>query len=440
MKKKIFSAIIFSSICTLLTAFIPLFVAIQFELKLISDTALIILALVLSVAVGIFCGVFFSKNIMLPIDRLDLDNPDLKRSYGEIDNLIHKISRQNELIDRQMSDLRRRQVEFTAITSNMSEGIVILDNKSEILSYNSAAKTLLGAPNVKDGEHFISLNRSHVFVSAVTNAFEGNHGEGRLEKGQKVYQIYANPVKIENEISGIVIIILDITEKEKREEMRREFTSNVSHELKTPLTTILGISELFVNGIVAEKDIKKFAQDIYDESKRLLELINDIIKLSRLDEAALPELHDRVDISEIAREVKNRLALPAAEKDVEVIVDASKAVITGSKPILTEMIYNLTDNAIKYNKEGGSVKICVTDEGESFLLSVSDTGIGIPPEHIDRIFERFYRVDKSHSKAVGGTGLGLSIVKHAAEFHSASLSVKSTENVGTEITVRFDKN
>lgn len=440
MKKKIFSAIIFSSICTLLTAFIPLFVAIQFELKLISDTALIILALVLSVAVGIFCGVFFSKNIMLPIDRLDLDNPDLKRSYGEIDNLIHKISRQNELIDRQMSDLRRRQVEFTAITSNMSEGIVILDNKSEILSYNSAAKTLLGAPNVKDGEHFISLNRSHVFVSAVTNAFEGNHGEGRLEKGQKVYQIYANPVKIENEISGIVIIILDITEKEKREEMRREFTSNVSHELKTPLTTILGISELFVNGIVAEKDIKKFAQDIYDESKRLLELINDIIKLSRLDEAALPELHDRVDISEIAREVKNRLALPAAEKDVEVIVDASKAVITGSKPILTEMIYNLTDNAIKYNKEGGSVKICVTDEGNKFVLSVSDTGIGIPPEHIDRIFERFYRVDKSHSKAVGGTGLGLSIVKHAAEFHSASLSVKSTENVGTEITVRFDKN
>jgi len=440
MKKKIFSAIIFSSICTLLAAFIPLFVAIQFEFKLISDTALIILALILSVAAGIFCGVFFSKKIMLPIDRLDLDNPDLKKSYGEIDNLIHKISRQNELIDRQMSDLRRRQVEFNAITSNMSEGIVILDNKSEILSYNSAAKTLLGAPNVKDGEHFISLNRSHAFVSAVTNAFEGNHGEGRLETGQKVYQIYANPVKIENEISGVVIIILDITEKEKREEMRREFTSNVSHELKTPLTTILGISELFVNGIVDTKDIKRFAKNIYDESERLLELINDIIKLSRLDEAVFPELPDKVDISEIAKEVKNRLALPAAEKDVEIIVDANKAVITGSKPILTEMIYNLTDNAIKYNKEGGSVKICVTDEGNKFVLSVSDTGIGIPPEHIDRIFERFYRVDKSHSKAVGGTGLGLSIVKLAAEFHSASLSVKSTENIGTEITVCFDKN
>ena len=440
MKKKIFSAIIFSSICTLLAAFIPLFVATQFEFKLISDTALIILALILSVAAGIFCGVFFSKRIMLPIDRLDLDNPDLKKSYGEIDNLIHKISRQNELIDRQMSDLRRRQVEFNAITSNMSEGIVILDNKSEILSYNNASKTLLGAQNISDGQQFISLNRSHAFVSAVTNAFEGNHGEGRLETGQKVYQIYANPVKIENEISGVVIIILDITEKEKREEMRREFTSNVSHELKTPLTTILGISELFVNGIVATKDIKRFAKNIYDESERLLELINDIIKLSRLDEAVLPELPDKVDISEIAKEVKNRLALPAAEKDVEIIVDANKAVITGSKPILTEMIYNLTDNAIKYNKEGGNVKICVTDEANKFVLSVSDTGIGIPPEHIDRIFERFYRVDKSHSKAVGGTGLGLSIVKHAAEFHSASLSVKSTENIGTEITVCFDKN
>ncbi len=440
MKKKIFSAIIFSSICTLLAAFIPLFIATQFEFKLISDTALIILALVLSVAVGIFCGVFFSKRIMLPIDRLDLDNPDLKKSYGEIDNLIHKISRQNELIDRQMSDLRRRQVEFNAITSNMSEGIVILDNKSEILSYNNAAKTLLGAQNISDGQHFISLNRSRAFVSAVTNAFEGNHGEGRLETGQKVYQIYANPVKVESEISGVVIIILDITEKEKREEMRREFTSNVSHELKTPLTTILGISELFANDLIASEDTKRFGSNIHDESKRLLDLINDIIKLSRLDESAIPDEPESVDLFEIAKEVKNRLALPAAEKDVEIIVDANKAVITGSKPILTEMIYNLTDNAIKYNKEGGSVKICVTDEGNKFVLSVSDTGIGIPPEHIDRIFERFYRVDKSHSKAVGGTGLGLSIVKHAAEFHSASLSVKSTENIGTEITVCFDKN
>lgn len=439
MKRKIFSAVLTSVVISVIAAAIPLFIATAFEFDFLTDTVLIVSALLLSLVSGASCAAFFTKKIIRPIDELDLDRPDLGKSYGEIDDLIHKISRQNALIDRQMADLRRRQVEFTAITSNMSEGIVILDNKSEILSYNNAAKTLLGAGNVRDGEHFISLNRSRAFVSAVSAAFEGGHGEGRLGMGHKVYQIYANPVKVEEELSGVVVVIIDITEKEKREEMRREFTSNVSHELKTPLTTISGISELFMSGMVAEEDVKRFAESIHDESARLLELINDIIKLSRLDETVSPELPDSVDLAEIADEVRTRLALPAAEREVDIFLETSSAEVMGNRAILTEMIYNLTDNAIKYNKEGGRVVIKTVSENDGVLLSVSDTGIGIPPEHIDRIFERFYRVDKSHSRAIGGTGLGLSIVKHSAEFHGAALSVNSRENEGTEISVRFPK-
>ena len=439
MKKKIFSAIAISCFLAVIASFIPLFIAVKFDVSFVSDSTFIFLAIIFSLIVGAICSSLFAKNILKPIEKINLDNPDLNKSYGEIDSLIHKISRQNALIDRQMDDLKRRQVEFTAITSNMSEGLVILDHKSEILFYNNAAKTLLGSGNVKDGEHFISLNRSRAFVSAVGEAFDGKHGETLLNMGQKVYQVYANPVKIEEEISGVVIIILDITEKEKREEIRREFTSNVSHGLKTPLTTILGISELLSNNMVKSEDLEGFAKNIYDESKRLLDLINDILKLSRLDEAVLPEKPDKINLFEVATEVKNRLSLYAAQKSVEITVENSTATILGNRAIITEMIYNLTDNAIKYNKEGGKVKISILEGKDNISLCVSDTGIGIPPEHIDRIFERFYRVDKSHSKAVGGTGLGLSIVKHGAEFHSATLKVSSTEGVGTEISVIFPK-
>lgn len=437
MRKKIFSGIVITALTAFAGAFIPLFIAVEFELGSFSNIILPLFSVVLPIIITVCLAKFFCKKIMDPIEELDLDDPKIDKSYCEIDNLIHKISRQNALIDRQMLDLRRRQVEFTAITENMSEGIVILDNKSEILSYNSAALKILGAENVREGEHFISLNRSRKFVSTVNEAFEGRHGEGTLTLGQNVYQILANPVTVENEMNGIVIVILDITEKEKREEMRREFTSNVSHELKTPLTTISGISELFMSGMVAQPDIPKFAQNIHDEAHRLLELINDIIKLSRLDEAYDPVPPDEVNLSEIAFEVKNRLALPAAERDIQITVYAQPVKIIGNRSILTEMIYNLTDNAIKYNKEGGFVTISISEEDGIKTLKVADTGIGIPAEHHNRIFERFYRVDKSHSREVGGTGLGLSIVRHAAEYHRASLSVESTVDVGTTITVTF---
>ena len=437
MKKKIYFFIVLTAFITFLFAFIPLLTLTVFN---VSETVAIIIAaaslLLAIIAVPLLANAF-SKKIVKPIDELDLESPRIDKSYFEIDNLIRKIGRQNRLIDQQMIDLRRRQVEFNAITENMAEGIVILDNKSEILSYNSAALRILGSENVKEGEHFISLSRSRRFVAAVNDAFEGNHGEVNITLGSQVYQIFANPVMIENQVNGAVIVMLDITEKEKREEMRREFTSNVSHELKTPLTTISGISEMFMSGMIAEPDLPKFAKNIHDESTRLLNLINDIIKLSRLDEANIPDSKEEVNLADLAEETRQRLSIAAAERNIEITVAAKPVTVLGNRSVLSEMIYNLTDNAIKYNKEGGKVKIeIVLQEGKK-LIRVSDTGIGIPPEYTGRIFERFYRVDKSHSREVGGTGLGLSIVKHAAEYHGATLSVESVVDKGTVISVIF---
>lgn len=437
MKKKIYFFIVLTAFITFLFAFIPMLTLTVFN---VSETVSIIIAaasLLLAIIAVPLLANSFSKKIVKPIDELDLESPRIDKSYFEIDNLIRKIGRQNRLIDQQMIDLRRRQVEFNAITENMAEGIVILDNKSEILSYNSAALRILGSENVKEGEHFISLSRSRRFVAAVNDAFEGNHGEVNITLGSQVYQIFANPVMIENQVNGAVIVMLDITEKEKREEMRREFTSNVSHELKTPLTTISGISEMFMSGMIAVADIPKFAKNIHDESTRLLNLINDIIKLSRLDEANIPDSKEEVNLADLAEETRQRLSIAAAERDIEITVAAKPVTVLGNRSVLSEMIYNLTDNAIKYNKEGGKVKIeIVLQEGKK-LIRVSDTGIGIPPEYTGRIFERFYRVDKSHSREVGGTGLGLSIVKHAAEYHGATLSVESVVDKGTVISVIF---
>lgn len=437
MKKKIFSFIVFAALTAFLCAFVPLLILTVFDLSetIVKITA--VFSLIIAVVVIPLLANTFSKKIVKPIDALDLENPNIDKSYSEINNLIRKIGRQNRLIDRQMLDLRRRQVEFTAITENMAEGIVILDNKSEILSYNSAALRILGSENVKEGEHFISLSRSRKFVAAVNDAFEGKHGEVNITLGQQVYQIFANPVMIEEQVNGAVIVLLDITEKERRDEMRREFTSNVSHELKTPLTTISGISEMFMGGMIAKADMPKFAKNIHDEAARLLNLINDIIKLSRLDEGNVPDSKEKVNLAELAEEIKLRLALPAAERNIEISVIAEPVSVFGSRSILSEMIYNLTDNAIKYNKEGGQVKIEVLSSDNEKFIRVSDTGIGIPAEYTNRIFERFYRIDKSHSREVGGTGLGLSIVKHAAEYHKATVDVNSIVGEGTVITVTF---
>lgn len=436
MKKKILNAILITSLISACFAFIPILIC-NFEISNSFKNALGSLAVILSVLSAFILSQIFSKKIMGPIVGINLENPEIDESYDEISTMLHKITRQNSLIGKQMADLRRRQVEFNTITENMTEGFILIDNKSEILSYNKAALRLLGAQNVKDGEHFISFSRSRIFISTVDNALCGKHGEATLSIGQRVYQLFANPVIVEGEINGAVIVVLDITEKETREEMHREFTSNVSHELKTPLTTISGISEMLMNGIISNEDIPKFSKNIYDEASRLLELINDIIKLSRLDEGPDLSLLEPVDLFDSCKEVISRLEIVAKKQGVEITLAGNSVSIPANKGLVCEMIYNLCDNAVKYNKEGGKVNITVGQNDDSAYFTVSDTGIGIGAEHVDRIFERFYRVDKSHSKKIGGTGLGLSIVKHAAEYHKATLSVDSSIGVGTEITVSF---
>lgn len=437
MRNKINRAIILATVISILLTATPLLIIKLFEISKNLQPVIILSAVIVALITAVILGKIFSKRITQPISEVDLEKPDIDESYEEISSLLHKINRQNSLIGKQMADLRRRQVEFNTITENMAEGFVLIDNKSEILSYNNAALKLLGAQNVRDGEHFISLSRSRIFVSTVNNALTGKHGEATLSIGKRVYQLFANPVTVEGEIYGAVLVILDITEKENREEMRREFTSNVSHELKTPLTSISGISEMLMNGLISEEDIPKFSKNIYDEASRLLELINDIMKLSRLDEAPDLTFFETVDLYSACEEVKNRLDIIAKERDIKINISGDPVSISANKSLVLEMIYNLCDNAIKYNKEGGKVNIIVGTTKDAAFFTVSDTGIGIASKHIDRIFERFYRVDKSHSKKIGGTGLGLSIVKHAAEYHKATLSVDSSVGVGTEITVSF---
>lgn len=439
MKKRIFRSIFLASLSVLALLLIAVIIVALTPNGISAEDLLppFSLAFCAALLVSAILAKILSEAIVRPIKDIDPEKIDKAKDYEEINELVRKLGRQNELIRRQMADLRRRQVEFNIMTENMSEGFILIDNKSEILSYNKSALQLLGAENVRDGEHFISLNRSRAFVSVVNEALKGVGGETVINIGPRVFRIFANPIKIEENPGGVAIVVMDITEEEHREEMRREFTSNVSHELKTPLTSISGFSELLINRMVADEDVPKFAQNIYDEAARLIVLINDIIKLSRLDGAVDPVLPDSIDLFEIAEEVKNRLALTAAESEVDIFLSGESAKVVGNRSILSEMIYNLCDNAIKYNRQGGRVDITVgTLDGKKFL-SVKDTGIGIPSEHLGRIFERFYRVDKSHSKRIGGTGLGLSIVKHAAEYHKAAISVESKVDIGTEIRVVF---
>ncbi len=437
MKNKISAAILITAAAVLVAALLPLLAVLYFDVSGTMKGLLLALAVALPcLAACIMAGVY-SEKIVKPIREIDPESLDPKSCYEEISSIVHRLRRQNSLIDRQMADLRRRQEEFNAIVSNMAEGLVLLDNKLEILSFNPAAARMLGAEKVREGEHFISLNRSRIFVSTVNEATEGRHGEGHITLGSRVYQILANPVSVEGGINGVIVFIIDVTEKQKREEMRKEFTSNVSHELKTPLTSISGISEMLQSGMISEEDIPRFAGTIHDEAGRLLTLINDIIKLSKLDEAAVTIEPERVELADLAVSVTRRLAIVAEERSVNLKVVGGPAFVSGNPSVIEEMIYNLADNAIKYNKEGGSVTITVTPLPHGVQLTVADTGIGIAAEHLDRIFERFYRVDKSHSREIGGTGLGLSIVKHSAEYLGATLSVESRVDSGTAITVVF---
>ena len=385
-------------------------------------------AVLVAVITVIFSN-FLTKKIVAPINQLDLDHPADNEIYDELSPLLGKINRQNEVIAQQMRSLKEKQEEFTSITENMSEGFLVLDSNTDILSYNTSALRLLGADAAPAESHesALALNRSAGFRSAVDAALSGTRSEQLVRQGGRCCQVMANPVLRDGEVEGAVVVILDITEREERENLRREFTANVSHELKTPLTSISGFAEIIQNGIVKPEDIPRFAGNIYVESQRLISLVDDILNLSRLDEADVQLEREEFDLSELARDVANRLK-PAAKKNGVVITTfGDKSMINGVKSIVDEMVYNLVDNAVKYNKHNGRVTVAVEKLPEGTSLMVSDTGIGIPQADMDRVFERFYRVDKSHSKEIGGTGLGLSIVKHGAAFHNAKVSLQSTE-------------
>ncbi len=390
----------------------------------------LILTLVLSARV--------SKAIIEPINKLDLEIPENNDTYEELTPLLRKIADQKETIGEQLADARKKQKEFNLITENMSEGFLVIDADANLLTYNSAALNLLEITPPAD-RSVLLFCRAKEFRGVISDVLSGIKAENTMVREERSYSLIANPVYEKESVIGAVVVILDITECEKRDMLRREFTANVSHELKTPLTSISGFAELMKAGDVLENDVTDFSKSIYDEAQRLITLVNDIIKISELDGQSIPYEKETVDLYELSKEVIGRLEKEADKKNITFHLIGGRAEIIGVHKILEEMLYNLCDNAIKYNKENGTVDVLVNQTGDGVNVIVRDTGIGIPISHQDRVFERFYRVDKSHSKKVGGTGLGLAIVKHGALYHHAKLSLESTVDVGTVVTIAFSK-
>ena len=400
----------------------------------------IMIIFVIAIILSAFLASRLSKKIVKPLNELNLDKPLDNNGYDELSPLLRRIDTQQKEISRQSEELKQRQNELEVMTSAMSEGIILLNNRGTVLSINKAAAKLFGTDCFCIGEDIVSINRSLELAQLLNKAKNGEHSERVVELGCGRYQMMASPVISNNIVSGIVLLILDVTEKEKAEQLRREFTANVSHELKTPLHTISGSAELLVNGMVKSEDIPIFLKRIYSEAQRMIQLVEDIIRLSHLDEGAEDMKWDMVDLYAVAEETINSLADEAESNGIKFELYGETVLINGIRQLLQEIIYNLCDNAIKYNCRGGSVSVGVKNENEFAVLTITDTGIGIPAEHQERIFERFYRVDKSHSKEIGGTGLGLSIVKHAAKLHNAEIELHSIVNKGTEITIKFPKN
>ena len=377
-----------------------------------------------------------SRRIVDPLNSLDLEHPLDNDAYEELSPLLKRIHRQHVEIQTQLRELREKTDEFTQITGSMREGLILLDEHGSILSINAAAQTLFGADAQCVGRDFLTIERSHEISAAIQAAVTDGHSEVRAERAGRVYQFDISRITSDGKLLGTVILAFDITEQEFAERNRREFTANVSHELKTPLQGIIGSAELIENGMVRPDDLPRFVGHIHAEAARLVTLIDDIIRLSQLDEGdAMPT--EPVDLLAVSQEAAENLHDAAAARDVTVSVTGQPSVIPGVRRLLYEVVYNLCDNAIKYNRGGGRVDVTVAADAGSSSITVADTGIGIAPEHQGRVFERFYRVDKSHSKASGGTGLGLSIVKHAVQYHHGRIKLESTPGTGTTIRVVF---
>lgn len=377
-----------------------------------------------------------ARKIVEPLNRLDLDHPESNDVYDELSPMLWRLSRQRQQIDRHMQELRRRSDEFEQITASMSEALLLLDGKGRVLSINPAASRIFSPDKSAVGRSFLGMEQSAEMQQAVEAALQGEHREFRMQRQGFEYQIDISPIRNDGGSAGAVILCFDVTETAFAERNRREFTANVSHELKTPLQSIMGCAELLESGMVRPEDTQRFLGNIRTEASRLLSLINDIIRLSQMDENGFV-MEETVDLYAVAAEAMESLGNAATKKGVRMTLEGESCVMTGVRRYLYEIVYNLCDNAIRYNTEGGSVKVKVSLSGEKPVLCVSDTGIGIPAEHQSRIFERFYRVDKSHSRATGGTGLGLSIVKHAVAHHGGSIRLESESGRGTTITVSF---
>ena len=387
---------------------------------------------VLAIVLSFLLSHRMSRRIMEPLNALDLDHPLENDTYDELTPLLRRLHQQYEKVDAQRRELQRRTDEFQQITSCMQEGLVVLDKETRIQSINLAAKQVFRTDDSCLGQHFFMVYRGSVLQKGLDTALSHGHSSTTVELQGREYRFDMSSIQSGGKLLGAVLLVVDVTEQRDAERTRREFTANVSHELKTPLQSIIGSADLIENGLVKPEDQPRFMGHIRKEATRLVNLIEDIIRLSRLDEdVELPQ--EDVDLLVLCQEAVSNLQIQAAHKNVTVQISGESCIIRGVRGLLYEIVYNLCDNAIKYNVDGGKVFVQIGNG----VLSVSDTGIGIPPEHQSRIFERFYRVDKSHSKQSGGTGLGLSIVKHAVQYHNAKLELESTFGVGTTIRVLF---
>ncbi|MGN0712240.1 MAG: ATP-binding protein [Anaerovoracaceae bacterium] len=418
------------------------------QLGLILDTfGMVVVIAAILIALAAIISHNITKHIVKPINDIDLNDPDIPENYEEMAPLLHRIRQQNLKIHRQMEKLRSRQEEFNIITQNMREGLLIIDSNLEVLTWNRSALRILGAPAENEqikapkapSGSVLSLNRSEPFRRAVEESLAGESSKQQMVIGGETYEILASPAFSDGKVTGAILILMNVTERELGEQLRREFTSNVSHELKTPLTSIYGVSDMLASGLVKPEDVNQFAGTIKEESSRLISLIDDIMQLSRLDENYIKKEREDVDLYLVARDVLDRLRSRARQADVTLELLGGSTMIHGVDYILDEIVYNLCENGVKYNRPGGKVTVTVDTERGACVLRVADTGIGIPKEDLDRVFERFYRVDKSHNRQVPGTGLGLSIVKHGVAYHGGTISLESNEGVGTTVTVRFEK-
>lgn len=396
----------------------------------------IFVIILIATVVAIILSFTMAKQVTEPLMNLDLEHPAENVAYEELTPILTKLHKQHKQIKKQTKSIRRKSEEFDQIVASMNEGLVILDEHAMILSINQAAKKIFGINKDVKGDDFLLYDRTSKTSKAIWDALEAKHSEYTEERNGSIYQFTVNPIESSGKVLGVIILVFDITDRALAERNRQEFTANVTHELKTPLQSIIGSAELLETGLVKDEDKGIFIGNIRKEASRLVNLINDIIRLSQLDENHEPAT-ETVELMSVANEVVDVLSASASKKNVSLYVEGESCTIFGVQRYIYEIIYNLCDNAIRYNIDGGKVTIKITKESGSAEISVADTGIGIAPEHQGRIFERFYRVDKSHSKETGGTGLGLSIVKHAVQYHKAKISLDSEVGKGTTVTVKF---